>query len=449
MVERRSKAPMGGQEIRAWVAAANMGLGHKRAVQPLAGIAEGGVIVVNNPEVAGPDEQKLWDQLLSVYERLSRAKSIPIIGNLLFGAMDYFQRIKPAYPRIDLSRPTIQTRWNEKMLDRGVCKGMIERIRTAPLPFITSYFTAAIAADRAGYGRVYCIICDADINRVWVASEPRRSRIEYLVPCGAAMRRLQQYGVPDERIFMTGFPLPLELLGNSDLDVLKRDLGQRLRYLDPNGRFWPLHDKSVEHFLGKANCKPRRERTLTLSFCVGGAGAQKDIGATALMSLKNRIAAGELRMNLVCGVRPEVRAYFEDAVEAAGLADSPNVSVMGGRGEVDYFESFNRSLRETDIVWTKPSEMSFYSGLGLPIIMAPTVGSQEVFNRHWLEEIQAGIPQNEPQYASEWIFELLEQGRFAEAAWDGFLKARKYGTYKIHEIIATGTMARSGDPLTR
>ena len=46
-------------------------------------------------------------------------------------------------------------------------------------------------------------------------------------------------------------------------------------------------------------------------------------------------------------------------------------------------------------------------------------------------------------------FELLDQGRFAEAAWSGFLKARKYGTYKIYELIATGTMSRSGDPLTR
>jgi hypothetical protein len=93
--------------------------------------------------------------------------------------------------------------------------------------------------------------------------------------------------------------------------------------------------------------------------------------------------------------------------------------------------------------------MSFYVGLGIPLIMAPTIGAQETFNRRWLEEIQAGIPQSDPRYANEWIFELLDQGRFAEAAWSGFLKARKYGTYKIHELIKTGTMSRSSDPLTR
>jgi hypothetical protein len=436
-------------EVRAWIAAANMGLGHKRAIRPLADIAEGGLIVVNDASVAGPEELKVWDQLLSVYERLSRAKRIPIIGNYLFGAMDYFQAIKPAYPRIDLSRPTIQTKWTKSMARKGLCAGMIERINTKPLPLVTSYYAAAIAADMADYGRVYCIICDADINRVWVANDPRKSRIEYLVPCGSVLRRLKQYGVPDERIFMTGFPLPKELLGGPDLDVLKRDLGQRLRYLDPQNRFWPLHEPSVIHFLGEENCAPKKARKLTLAFAVGGAGAQKEIGSEALASLKPKILAGELAMNLICGVRPEVRAFFEEAIKANGLEGSPEVRVIGGRGDEDYFASFDASLRDTDIIWTKPSELSFYVGLGIPLIMAPTIGAQETFNRRWLEEIQAGIPQSEPRYAHEWLFELLDQGRFAEASWSGFLKARKYGTYKIRELIATGTMSRSGDPLTR
>ncbi|MDP3179269.1 MAG: hypothetical protein Q8M76_15280, partial [Spirochaetaceae bacterium] len=194
-------------EVKAWVAAANMGLGHKRAIRPLRDIAEVGLIVVNDPSVADPDELKVWEQLLSVYERLSRAKRIPLIGNALFGLLDYFQQIQPAYPRVDLSKPSIQVKWTKSMVEKGLCRGMIKRISTKSLPLVTSYYAAAVAADQAGWGRVYCIICDADINRVWVASDPRKSRIEYLVPCGSALRRLKQYGVPDERIFMTGFPL--------------------------------------------------------------------------------------------------------------------------------------------------------------------------------------------------------------------------------------------------
>jgi hypothetical protein len=435
--------------VRAWVAAANMGLGHKRAIRPLWDIAEGGLIVVNDASVADPAELKVWEQLLSVYERLSRAKRIPLIGNALFGIMDYFQQIQPAYPRIDLSKPSVQTKWTESMVKKGLCEGMIKRIKTKPLPLITSYYAAAVAADMAGYGRVYCIICDADINRVWVATDPRKSRIEYLVPCGAVLRRLKQYGVPDERLFMTGFPLPKELLGGPDLGLLKGDLGQRLRRLDPQERFWPLHEQSVVHFLGVDNCSPKKGRKLTLAFAVGGAGAQKEIGAQALASLKPKILGGELAMNLVCGVRKEIRNYYEAVVREQGLENCPDVRLIGGQGDEEYFDSFNESLRHTDIIWTKPSEMSFYVGLGIPIIMAPTIGAQETFNRRWLDEIQAGLPQEDPRYAHEWIWELLEQGRFAEAAWSGFLKARKYGTYKIHELLATGTMSRSSDPLTR
>ena len=49
-------------------------------------------------------------------------------------------------------------------------------------------------------------------------------------------------------------------------------------------------------------------------------------------------------------------------------------------------------LLDTDILWTKPSELSFYAGLGLPIIMAPSVGAQERFNKAWLRAIGAAIP---------------------------------------------------------
>jgi hypothetical protein len=434
---------------RAWVAAANMGLGHKRAVYPLTSIAEGGIMIVNDPSFADPEELKVWERLLGVYEGLSRAKSIPLIGGAIFGIMDFFQQIKPAYPRVDLSAPGIQTRFVDRLVGEGLCSAMLTRIKTKPLPLVTSFYQNAIAADRDGYGRIYCLICDADINRVWVSSDPRRSRIEYLVPCGSAMRRLRQYGVPDERIYMTGFPLPLELMGDEGLDVLRADLGQRLHYLDPNNRFWPLHGLNAEHFLGKENCVVTKPRKLNLTFAIGGAGAQKEIGVAALRSLKGRIQSGELAMNFVCGVRREIRDYFSDVIKEI-IPDDPNVRIVGGEGsDPAYFTAFSEVLHTTDILWTKPSELSFYAGLGIPLLMAPSIGSQEVFNRRWLEEIQAGIPSSDPEYTDTWLWELLEQGRFAEAAWSGFLKARKYGTYRIHELIQTGAMSRSGDPLTR
>jgi hypothetical protein len=81
--------------------------------------------------------------------------------------------------------------------------------------------------------------------------------------------------------------------------------------------------------------------------------------------------------------------------------------------------------------------------------MAPPIGSQEVHNREWLLEIQGAMDQKDPEYTAEWLWDLLIAGRLAECAWDGFLKARKYGTYKIMEILSTGTMERETSPLKR
>ena len=63
-----------------------------------------------------------------------------------------------------------------------------------------------------------------------------------------------------------------------------------------------------------------------------------------------------------------------------------------------YFHDFTQTLKTTDILWTKPSELSFYCGLGIGIVMAPPIGSQEEFNRVWLTYMGGGVSQNDPRY---------------------------------------------------
>jgi hypothetical protein len=310
---------------------------------------------------------------------------------------------------------------------------------------ITSYFAPAIAADKSGHEPIFCIICDADINRVWVAKHPWESRVNYFAPCGKAAQRLKSYGVPEERIILTGFPLPLELLG-INLATVKSDVGRRLRILDPSGRFWANHRRSVEHFVGKKNCIFRTKRPLTITYSVGGAGAQKEIGERIAVSVKEKIRAGTMRLNLVAGIRPEVVSYFRDIKKDIG---SDNIRVISAETLHEYFRQFNTAMRETDILWTKPSELSFYVGLGIPIIMTPTIGSQERFNRQWLNEIHAGMDQMDPDYTHQWLYETLNDGHFADMAWSGFLKARKLGTKKIMEVLETGTMTSANSPLKR
>jgi hypothetical protein len=433
-------------DLRAWVATADMGLGHQRAAYPLRDIAEEGLMTLGRSGSTASGEQRLWERLRKSYEFLSRTKSWPIIGNTVFGILDKLQNIPPFYPIRDLSYPSFQVNWLKNLINSGMCAGLIGKMREKPLPLVTTFYAPAIAADMAGFGRVYCVICDAEVNRAWVAEKPRESKITYLAPCGRAVRRLNEYGIPNERIWLTGFPIPLELLGDEDLTVLKWDLGQRLRYLDPTDRFWPLHGLNVEHFLGTKNCRFARERVLTITFGVGGAGAQVDIAYQVARSLREKIAKGEINYNVLAGIRPEVLQTLENMKKELAL---PQIRIVYGHGLEEYFKGFTQCMRTTDIIWTKPSELSFYCGLGIPIIMAPHIGSQEDYNQAWLLEIQAGFPQQDPHYTDQWLLDLVKAGRMADAAWNGFLKARKYGTYKIHEILRTGTMERETSVLKR
>ena len=54
--------------LRAWVATADMGLGHQRAAYPLRDIAEGGLMTLGRAgEHISPSEQKTWERLRKSY----------------------------------------------------------------------------------------------------------------------------------------------------------------------------------------------------------------------------------------------------------------------------------------------------------------------------------------------------------------------------------------------
>jgi len=433
---------------KAWVVSADMGYGHQRAVYPLKDIAEDGIITVGSSEAVSKAEKKLWKRLLNAYELFSRAKGIPVIGPPFFSMLDSLMRIPSFYPMRNLSNTTFQVNLLESLIEKGLCKGMLEKTATKNLPLITSFYASAVAADKKGFNKVYCIICDADINRVWVAKDPWESKIEYFAPCGKAAQRLKAYGVPDERIHLTGFPLPIELLGDENLTTLKKNLAQRLFYLDPKGKFWARHGRNVEYFLGKENCDFKNDRELTITYAVGGAGAQKEIGGKIANSLKEKINTGEIRLILVAGIRKEVNDYFLEIKNDID-PDGENIKIIFANTLHDYFDIFNKALHETDILWTKPSELSFYCGLGIPIVMSPIIGSQEKFNKKWLHEIQAAMKQEKPEYTDQWLYDLLNRGTLAESAWDGFLKARKLGTFKIHQVLENGYLEKTTDPVLR
>jgi len=421
---------------KAWVVTVDMGYGHQRAAYPLKSIAEGKIITANNYLGIPKSDKIIWHSSRAFYEFISRFKRIPLIGEAAFDFYDKFQAIPEFYPKRDLSKSNVQLQQTYKLFEkRQWGKHLFDKLAKKPLPLMTTFFITSMMAEFYNYpGDIYCILCDADISRTWVPPNPQNSRIIYLASNKRVAERLKLYGVRPEKIFLTGFPLPDENVGNN-LDIIKTDLGQRLIHLDPQ-KIYIREFKSTLRAKLKGYLKLKCTRPLTITFCVGGAGAQRELGIEIANSLSKEIKSGRIILNLVAGINLEVAKYFKAEVRKLRLGfKSKNIRILYDNTKHKYFLKFNRTLRKTDVLWTKPSELSFFCALGLPIIIAPPIGSQELFNQKWLQSIGAGINQEDPKFTNEWLYDWLNSGWLAEAAMQGFLEAPKFGTYNIEKIV--------------
>ncbi|OHA56419.1 MAG: hypothetical protein A2441_00030 [Candidatus Veblenbacteria bacterium RIFOXYC2_FULL_42_11] len=424
---------------KAWIVAVDMGYGHERAAYALNDLAYGGQVLIANKYPGIPKhERDNWKKLRKLYETVSRFKSAPLVGEVVFEVMDRLQQIDLFYPRRDLSRPTMQVRQTYYLIRKGLGKHLIDYCARRPLPLIATYFQAAFAAEEYDYpGDIYCVICDADCSRAWAPINPAISRIKYFAPNGRVAERLKLYGVKPENIYLTGFPLPKELIGGPGGQVIKRDLSRRLQNLDPKNIFRKKYDRNLASYLGKGWQKLDHKHLLTLTFAVGGAGAQKTIGRQIITSLQEKIRQGKIRLNLVTGTHDEAVPYYQETIRNLKLNRhlGKTINICHAASRTEYFKKFSELLHTTDILWTKPSELSFYTGLGLPIIMAPPIGSQEEFNRIWLKTVNGGVTQNDPRYTNEWLFDWVNSGGLARLAWNGFIEAPTHGAYRIESII--------------
>jgi hypothetical protein len=429
------------------VVAVEMGYGHLRAATPLADALGTRVLKVDEPPLVAPGEDRLWARVRRGYEAISRLSQVPVAGRPLAWALDSVTDIPQLYPLRDLSAPTHGVRALERLARKRLGEGLVARLRETGAPLLTTFYSPAIVADRAGLDRVFCVVTDSDINRIWAPLEPQRTRIQYLVPTRRAARRLQSYGVPAERITFTGFPLPDALVGGPGLPVLKRNLAARLVRLDPSGEFRRSVPEELAHFLGAL---PREEegKPALLTFAVGGAGAQAGMAAAFLPGFRAAVAAGRLRIALVAGIRPEVEARFREALAAAGMEAlvGSGIEILSAPSFPEYYARFNALLARTDILWTKPSELTFYGALGIPLVLAPPVGVHERYNRRWAREGGAGLKQREARFASQWLADWLADGLLAGAAWAGYMHLPKFGLYRILEAVARAPEARIAAP---
>ncbi len=413
---------------KAWVVTVDMGYGHQRTAYPLRQLAfNHGVINANSYQGIPKKDRQIWQKAKAGYEFISAFGRVPVIGKLAFNFFDRIQEILTFYPKRDLSRPNFQLKQTLFPIKKGWGRHLINTLGKDPLPLIGTFFTVVFMAEHFHYpGKIYCVVCDTDISRTWAPLKPRLSRIKYFAPTQRVVERLKLYGVKPENIFFTGYPLPLENIGGEKMEILKEDLKHRLLNLDPQKVYFKNYRELIETKLGKL---PRKSNhPLTMMFAVGGAGAQKEIGVRIAQTLSKKIKSKDIRLILVAGIRPKVKEYFAERTK--GLP----VEILFADDMETYFRKFNESLRKTDILWTKPSELSFYAGLGLPVIIAPPIGSQEQFNQRWLLNSGFGFLQGNPNYVNQWLFDWLKAGFLAEAAMEGFVEVKKLGVLNIKKV---------------
>ena len=390
-----------------------MGYGHQRAAYALADAFDVEPQRIDAPPGAAPDESRAWDRSRFTYELCSRLYRRPVVGLVPRRFLDALTSIRPHVPRGPSPWITRAVRFQAKLIRHGLGRGVVRRMRQTGAPMITTFYTPGLAADYAGLDRAYVVVTDTDVHRVWAPAIASRTRIHYLVPSRRAIHRLASYGVPRDRITWTGFPLPPELVGDETADVLRRNLEARVRRLDPERPSAPPH----------------------LVLAVGGAGAQADLADRLLLALGERVREERLRITLVAGTRPEVARGFATDVRRARLEGHAGIRVLLADDFPSYYRAFNALLADADVLWTKPSELVFYAGLGIPLILAPPLGGQERYNAIWVARAGAGLPQGRPEEAGTWFVDMLESGRLARAAGNGFRHLPHGGTHRIVEAV--------------
>jgi hypothetical protein len=319
----------------------------------------------------------------------------------------------------------------------GFGSALTQHVRDTRRPLLSTFYAPAIVADAAGHEAVVSVVTDADVNRVWAPADAAAGRLRYAAPTARAARRLRAFGVEASRIHRTGFPIPLRLVGGRDFDVARRRLAARLVRLDPAGAF--ASEAPVEARRLRAEAAPEDVTgPLRVVFAIGGAGAQLGVARDLVHALREPLARGQVRLHLVAGTREETAEALRGDAAKAGFTPAPDgpVEVLLASEFVAYADRFHDALGLADLLWTKPSELTFFAATGLPIAFAPHIGKQEQANRAWAVSRGAATDGN-ARDAARWLRAALDTGGLARLAWQGFSRLPKDGTRKILELAAS------------
>jgi hypothetical protein len=138
----------------------------------------------------------------------------------------------------------------------------------------------------------------------------------------------------------------------------------------------------------------------------------------------------------VAGVHRGVAEAFRRWAAREGLDPRPGsgLEILVAEDFPSYERSFNAALAGTDVLWTKPSELVFFAALGLPLLLAPTLGFHERRNRRLARRGGFALDGRRPAGVPARLAAALRDGSLAEAAWRGFRRLPARGTWRILDV---------------
>ncbi len=303
-------------------------------------------------------------------------------------------------------------------------------------PLVTTHIIPACAAEEFGYPHdIYIFVPHADIDQSWVPPRPSSSRIRYLVPTRKAVQRLRAYGVLERNIFLTGYPLSSEVFSRpSDIFI---DLRRRFSLLDSQGVFAHWSSPFLSGALGDDFSEPvsYRATSVHIAFAVHDVFTDCKVGERLLESLAQDIRKGRVIFTLFLGSDVRVSQFFRSVLSRLHLADMVpvgGVMLFADEDSSNYFSLLHQQMRLVDVLITAPSELSYYVGFGVPVLLTPPRDSRAHAHRAWVYEVGAGMDMQGAHLAHEWLWDLLASGMLARMAFMGYM----HTTFSPSEAIA-------------
>ena len=369
-----------------------MGYGHLRAADNVAGLGRGRIVRVDQPPFVSLADIWVWKSSQDLYYAFSRAVETRL--RFLFRVLERIEDIPEDSKRASMDYSILV----RSLVRAGVGRGLRQLCApagngTCP-PRLHTFFVPGLACvyNRLP-GKNFQLLCDADFHRVWAPIRPNEGDVTYLVPTAAGADRLMSYGVAHERIVVTGFPLPVANTGGKELDVLQSDFRARLERLSP----WS-------------------DTPLRLVFALSGAGCYLHLLKTLIRELLPELRSGKLTLSIAVGDNRKAKADIESHLAALDASPADGVTILYSPDVLESFALFNRALRESDLLITKPGELVFYAALGLPQVLLPPVGKHEFGNRAYLIENSAALDLPGAESAGAWLLAQRANGVWRRAA---------------------------------